>query len=92
MKIKTVEFVEASDIFRDCPQMWEVFLNSSPDCSWGDNNRSMVTKDVIIEALEKTVDRESSTQMDDEASPKEIEEVFLRLDSLPENMLIDMEN
>jgi hypothetical protein len=78
----TCEFVEASEVFMDFKLAWDVFINSDPDCTWGDNNRSMVTPNVIIDALENS---------DDEQQPQ-VQKVVKILKSLPHDMYVDLEN
>jgi hypothetical protein len=85
MNIKTCRYVEASEIFKGFGLAMDVFINSDPDCSWGDNNRSMVTADVIINALE-----ESDLNVGNEA--KQVEQVIKILDSLEPDVYIDLEN
>lgn len=84
MIVKSCKFIEATDIFRDCPLAWDLFVNGNPSCTWGDNNRSMVTKDVITNCLEDAdVDADAVHQ---------VELVVKRLDSIEENVYIDLEN
>jgi hypothetical protein len=52
MKRQTCEFVSVSDVFKGCKMAWNAFANSDPDCTWGDNNRSLVTPDVIYNQLD----------------------------------------
>jgi hypothetical protein len=52
MKINSCAFVAASEVFDECPLAWNLFCNSDPNCSWGDNNRTLVTGDVIRSVLE----------------------------------------
>lgn len=78
----TCEFVEASEVFMDYKLAWDVFINSDPNCTWGDNNRSMVTPNVIIDALENS---------DDEQQPQ-VQKVVKILKSLPPDMYVDLEN
>lgn len=63
MKRQTCEFVSATDVFKNCPLAWDVFSNSDPDCTWGDNNRSMVTPDVIYTQLDE-IDEDQSDIVD----------------------------
>jgi hypothetical protein len=45
MKIKTCSFVDASDLFIECPDAWQIFMDSDPPVTWGDANRTMVSPD-----------------------------------------------
>lgn len=85
MNIKTCQYVEASEVFKGFGLAWDVFINSDPPCTWGDNNRSMVTKDVIVDALEN-----SDLNVGPEA--RQVEQVVKILDSLPPDMYVDLEN
>lgn len=82
MNIKTCQYVEASEVFKGFGLAWDVFVNSDPNCTWGNNNRSMVTPDVIIDALENS-DEEEQTQ---------VKKVVKILKSLPQDMYVDLEN
>jgi hypothetical protein len=84
MKVKHCSFVESSEVFEGCPLAHAVFANSDPQCSWGDNNRSMVTPDVIRQALDEANEVQG-------AACKQVREVNRRLDALGE-MYIDLEN
>lgn len=91
MNIKSCNFVEASEVFKDCIKAWDLFSESNPDCTWGDNNRTLVTKDVIINAIENVID------IDDEDNEPascsfQVKKLFGRLDELPEYTYIDLEN
>jgi len=84
MNIKSCKFVEATEIFKDCPRMWEAFVEGDPPCTWGDNNRTMVTPDVISNFLD---------DFDfDEVHDVQKKLVNKRLDSLEDNVYIDLEN
>jgi hypothetical protein len=87
MKRQTCEFVSATDVFENCPLAWDVFSNSDPDCTWGDNNRSMVTPDVIYTQLDDIYDD------DDEQSEvaRQVKLVKLRLHDLGQTY-IDLES
>lgn len=85
MNIKTCQYVEASEVFKGFGLAWDVFINSDPQCSWGDNNRSMVTPDVIIDAMEESDLNEGNEQ-------KQVEQVVKILRSLPQDMYVDLEN
>lgn len=85
MNIKTCQYVDASEIFKGFGLAWDVFINSDPNCTWGDNNRSMVTADVIINALE-----ESDLNVGNEAN--QVEQVIKILDSLEPDVYVDLEN
>jgi hypothetical protein len=84
MIVKSCKFVEASQIFKDFPLAWDLFVNSDPSCTWGDNNRSMVTPDVISDALQ-------NADADDKQA-KQVEAVVAKLASIEVNTYVDLEN
>ena len=83
MKRHTCEFVQASDVFKECHHAMEAFAESDPPCSWGENNRSLVTPEVIINALK---------EIDAEDVQDEVDTVLERLKALPTDLYIDLEN
>lgn len=83
MIIKSCKFVEASQIFKDCQKAWDIFVEGEPNCTWGDNNRSLVTPDVILNFFDYTDCEEDELQ--------QVEVVKNRLGSL-ENTYVDLEN
>lgn len=85
MNIKTCRYVEATEIFKGYGLAWDVFINSDPQCTWGDNNRSMVTAEVIIYALE-----ESDLNVGNEAN--QVEQVLKILDTIEPDVYVDLEN
>jgi hypothetical protein len=84
MIVKSCKFVEATNVFKDCPLAWDLFVNADPSCTWGDNNRSMVTPDVIFNCLEEV-------DMDSKSEPQ-VELVIKRLNDLQDNVYVDLEN
>jgi hypothetical protein len=85
MKTQTCQFVTASEVFEGQNLALEAFINSDPGCTWGDNNRSLVTPDVIIDSLELT-------DFDEGEEEKQINVVLERLKGLPEGVYVDLEN
>jgi hypothetical protein len=88
MKIKSCKFIEATEIFRDCPAAWEMFANSDPECSWGNNNRTMVTPDVIVGVIEDVYDDDEFVTVEG----KQVRLVFDRLEALEDHVYVDLEN
>ena len=85
MNIKTCKFVEMSDLFAGCRDMWDVFCDTDPECSWGDNNRTLVTAGFILGHLENVI----------EDSDDPLLKIFSnRCKSLPDglNTYVDLEN
>lgn len=85
MKTQSCKFVTASEVFKGFGLAWDVFVNSDPHCTWGDNNRSMVTPDVIIDAMELS-DLNAGNE------EKQVEQVAKILRELPEGVYVDLEN
>lgn len=85
MKIKTCKYVEASEIFKDYGLAWDVFINSDPGCTWGDNNKSLVTADVIVDALE-------NSDLNVGAEENHVRMVVEKLRSLPDEVYVDLES
>jgi hypothetical protein len=85
MNIKTCQYVEASEVFKGYGLAWDVFINSEPNCTWGDNNRSLVTPDVIIDAME-------NSDLNVGPEQRQVEQVVKILESLPQDMYVDLEN
>ena len=84
MEIKTCKFVDASDVFNGYGLALEVFNNSEPSCTWGDNDHSLVDPDVVIESLE-----DIELNKDEE---KQVRLVIERLRSLEKGVYVDLEN
>jgi hypothetical protein len=91
MNVKSCQFVEATEVFKDCMKAWDIFCESNPDCSWGDNNRTMVSRDVIVNAIESFFDVEDEDS-DPNSTNAQVKKVFARLDNLDEHTYIDLEN
>lgn len=85
MKTKTCKYVDVNEIFKDYGLAWDVFVNSDPGCTWGDNNKSLVTPDVIIDALE-----ESDLNVGNEQ--RQVEMVVERLKNLESDVYVNLEN
>jgi hypothetical protein len=91
MNVKSCQFVEATEVFKDCMKAWDIFCESNPDCSWGDNNRTMVSRDVIVNAIESFFDVDDEED-DSNSTNAQVKKVFERLDNLNEHTYIDLEN
>jgi hypothetical protein len=84
MKVQSCSFVSSSEVFEGLPLAQEIFANSEPECSWGGNNRSLITPDVIRSALD-------DADKDTPAERKQVKEAVKRLVSLGETY-IDLES
>ncbi len=91
MNVKSCQFVEATEVFKDCMQAYDMFCVSEPACSWGDNNRTMVSRDVIVNAIESFSDVDDE---EDDSNPtnEQVKRVFERLNTLNVHTYIDLEN
>jgi hypothetical protein len=85
MNIQTCKFVSASEIFEGLGLAWDVFINGDPDCTWGDNNRSLVTSDVIVDSLELTDLNEGNEE-------RQVNLVLERLKEVPQDVYVDLES
>lgn len=85
MKIKTCSFIEASDIFAECPDAWKLFLDSDPPVTWGDANRTMVSTDSMTFMLEDCFS-------DDNQIAQQIDLALRRVKTLHYDIYIDLEN
>ena len=96
MRIVTTSFVEASDLFENCLEAWDVFCNSDPNCSWGDNNRTLINASYIGSVLEDyDVDEDSSPDLSEQISTvlKRIKETGGQLqDGSNDDFYVDLEN
>lgn len=86
IKVYQCSYVKSSDVFAGLQLAWEAFSNSDPDCSWGDNNRTMVTEDVIRTVLDNVIPD------DYPGGEAQIAEAITRLKALPRDVYIDLEN
>jgi hypothetical protein len=91
MNVKSCQFVEATEVFKDCMKAYDIFCVSEPDCSWGDNNRTMVSRDVIVNAIESFSDVDDEED-DSNSTNEQVKKVFERLNNLNVHTYIDLEN
>jgi hypothetical protein len=85
MKIKTCSFVDASDLFQDCPDAWQEFMDSDPPVSWGDAHRTLVSPDFMDSVV-------SDIFRDDYQIAEQLNNVLRRVRSLKYETYIDLEN
>jgi hypothetical protein len=85
MNIQTCKFVSASEIFKGLDRAWDVFINSDPQCTWGDNNRSLVTADVIVDAIEQS-------DIDEGEQDRQVNAVLEKLKEIPQDVYVDLES
>lgn len=82
--VRTCHFVLFSEVFSGLSLARNVFINGDPECSWGNNNRTMITAQQIIENIED--------EGDGDETKVEIGTAVERLKSIPEGVYIDLEN
>lgn len=87
LNIQAAPYVPASDIFKDQGNAWDLFFNGEPDCTWGDNNRTLVTPETISNCLDECLEC-----ADDQATEDEVATVKKRLESIPQGVYVDLEN
>ena len=84
LPVHTCRYVEASEVFKDLPKAADVFYDSEPDCSWGDNSRSMITPEFIIRII-------AEANVEDEEEQKQCKKLVERLENLGK-IYVDLEN
>jgi hypothetical protein len=85
---KTCEFYEASDVFEDCREAFNRFTHSEPECSWGDNHRTLVRASLIYDVLDRIIDDENDVDVE-----LEIEAVMVRIkEQIGLDSYVDLEN
>jgi len=84
MKINTCQFVDASDLFNGLSELWSELVESEPDFTWGNNNRSLVVADDILNHFDNSV-------IENEG---QLETLRKRVQKLPEGgqIYVDLEN
>ena len=85
MKIKTCSFIDASDLFEECPDAWQIFMDSDPPVSWGDANRTLVSPEFMTFVLEDCFS-------DDNQIARQIDLVLNKVKNLDFTTYIDLEN
>lgn len=90
LPIQTCQFVQFSDLFQGCPAAADLFSNTDPNCSWGDNNRTMVVPHFITNHLKSVADFSNRKRLT--AEQRQVKTVLARLDALPADVYVDLEN
>jgi hypothetical protein len=75
-------FVLASQLFRGLNKLWDELVESDPPFTWGDNNRSLVTADDIVRALEDW----------SRVSEKQLSQLRKRINAIGWQTYVDLEN
>lgn len=79
MNIQTCSFVPVSEVFNGSRKTAKFFSAGEYDFTWGANNRSLITKERLLEAIESLEDVDTT-------------KVVERIKSLPDDVYIDLEN
>ncbi len=92
LKVETCSFVNISDVFKNCTSAWQEFCNyGNHPFTWGDNNRSLINKERLLEYIEDNFNISS-----DEEEAYEVEKEWVtvkqRLATLSEFLYIDLES
>jgi hypothetical protein len=85
MEKQTCEFYLASDLFKDCPTARDLFVESGPECDWGNNNRTLVVAELIYNSL-------GQDDSDDIRLVEELKMVTDRIMTIGWGTYIDLEN
>lgn len=87
MTVQTAQFVDMSDIFEGYPNVAQAFAAAdNHPFTWGDNNRSLVSKERFKDTLDE------ACEDDDNVSDDDLTVVKDRIDSIPDDVYIDLEN
>lgn len=79
----TIRYVSASQIFQGCPEAIHVFSEADVPFVWGTNKHSLISQDQFLEAIEEIAE---------EINTQEYETINQRIDSLPDDVLVDLES
>lgn len=82
--VQTCRFVTASDVFKGLGLLWTTLVESDPPFSWGSNNRSLVSSVDLTMYLD-------GQGLDDPAGAQ-LTTLIERLDALPSDIYVDLEN
>jgi hypothetical protein len=80
MTVLCVKYVKSSEVFDGLSTAEDAFAEHATDCSWGDNDFSLVSPQLIIYALDEAEDTD------------EIEQAIKRLKSLAPDVYVDLEH
>ena len=83
--VETVKFVRFSELLKGLNALRQQFSDSEPPFSWGDNNRSLVTAEAIMDSIDGSSAEFTASQ---------VEALRKRINKLPEKgqMYVDLEN
>lgn len=84
MEKRTCEFYDLSSLFKDCKWALGVFIDSDPNCDWGNNNHSLVKAELIYDVLDEALCECPDSE--------QIKTVMARIEEIGKDALIDIEN
>lgn len=87
MKIETCQFVNSSVLFKGLQGLSDAFAGSEPDCTWGDNNRSLVTADFIRDHLDNHLHLHLGDKLE-----RQLKTLRRRILKIGTQMLVDLEH
>ena len=85
METKTLQYVSLSEIFRDCEEALEWFVEAT-DCTFGDANFTLITTEKLSNICEEALKVYRNEIYD------QVKIVMERLHNLPTGVLIDLES
>lgn len=86
-----VNYTSATALFRDTPLAWELYTEHEKKASWGDNNHTLLTLKRVRETLEEAIQNLSDEDHLAANQFSQIQTVFARLRTIPEETFIDLE-
>ncbi len=85
MKTYTVNYVFAADLFDTLEELWDVYSNSNPDASWGNNNLTLIAPQDIVDHLTDVV------EIVGEELIKQFDLLKARVNGLADDVYVDLE-
>ena len=79
--IFNVSYVKASELFEDHADIWNDFVESDPDFSWGTNDHTLIDPHAIIDHFDNS----------NMADTPELQELIEIITNLPNGVFIDLE-
>ena len=93
LNIQTCKFVDSSEVFEGELSSVRDVLFENGSFSWGDNNRSLVSKIRLLEAM-SLIDAEEDDTFDDFlfCTEETLDRAKRRVEALPDDVYIDLES
>lgn len=101
MNILTLAYVRSTDVLSKESELWNAYINSDPDHSWGDNEHSLIKVGDLLKELEEVVEEVIEDHYD--GSSEDIDNwtfadawrdntTIQALKKLDPNLLVDLES